>query len=197
MPRCTAFALWKACTEQTWVFTYQTKIAHFFNSGLNLTGSKKPYSWCTSLQSRNESGLWHPMFLLSFFQRVRSCCNSVGADQSPSVQTAHLSVPWTPSYCQVSALSQFPIHTLYCAAQYICIVEVKEVFFCILCTYCVSLFHRATVEVIPKMKVLKISRLQNWNSIHILQLFFPLGICPSYQEMLIRLLYTTALQIKQ
>ena len=139
MPRCTASALWKACTEQTGVFTYQTKTAHCFNLELHLNGSKKPYSWFTLAQSRKESGLWHPMFLLSFFQQVRSCYNSVGAEQGSSVQTAHLSVPWTPAYCQVSALSQFPIHTLYYAAQYICIVEVKYVFSCILCTYCVSL----------------------------------------------------------
>lgn len=66
-----------------------------------------------------------PELFFFFFCRVRSFHSSVGRAQGLSAQTAGLSVLWTPLHCQVSALNQFPIHTLYYAAQYICTVEVK------------------------------------------------------------------------
>lgn len=107
--------------EQKWVFTYQKRRAHFFQFR---SGSKNLTPDFLLLKPGKNYVYDTPCFSW-FFWQVRSCYNSVGAEQGPSAQTAHLSVLWTPAHCQVSALSQFPIHTLYYAAQDIYIVEVK------------------------------------------------------------------------
>lgn len=84
------------------------------------TWTKKLYQ-----EIRKEPYLWYPTFSLNFFLTSDILLQFYRWKLGLSAQTAHLSVLWILVHCQVSTLSQFPIHTLYYAAQDIYMAEAK------------------------------------------------------------------------
>lgn len=82
-----------------------------------------------------------PEFIFFFFLCVRSCYSSVGRAQGLSAQTAGLSVLWTLLHCQVSALSQFPTHTVLCSSVHMHSGSKISLFVHSLHVFCISVSY--------------------------------------------------------